>query len=345
MKVLNWARSRINCNKSAQIFSWHIFQMPMGDTNVTPTSLNPSRLATIKSWAAESPPSRKTLVVLHVRHNQLFHRHIGQHCSCWCWFRFSTLPPINRFTIPVRVSSGIWHAYPKDTSILPYGRRLQIRVIIQSNEQQHPETEVGNMQHFWGQDLESRLKWMLSGDNDSSLSVPHEIFFNSCVYKSAVQDALSWWKTNEFDAFLIGRGIRSYYEGNASLVFLSYETRVEFLGDCSKTSPRTGGESWISCISSWDNTCVATILKNVCPFLERSLINLKWFGEFPIDNFDLLLIRLDKTVQRLLFITGLNTYELAVKLVQLVHVKTFYSPSRPRGRTSCLCPHHKGADP
>ena len=30
------------------------------------------------------------------------------------------------------------------------------------------------MQHFWGQDLESRLEWMLN--NSSSLSVPHEKF-------------------------------------------------------------------------------------------------------------------------------------------------------------------------
>ena len=26
-------------------------------------------------------------------------------------------------------------------------------------------------------------------------------------------------------------------------------------------------------------------------------------------------------------------------------IETFYSPSRPRGRPSCLCPHHKGAGP
>ena len=44
-------------------------------------------------------------------------------------------------------------------------------------------------------------------------------------------------------------------------------------------SPRTGGESWISCISASDNTCVPTIFKNVSPFLERSLINLIWFRE------------------------------------------------------------------
>ena len=47
-------------------------------------------------------------------------------------------------------------------------------------------------------------------------------------------------------------------------------------------SQRTGGESWISCI---------------------------------------LLILLDETVLRLLVRTGLNEYELAMKLVQLVHLK------------------------
>ena len=54
-----------------------------------------------------------------------------------------------------------------------YRRRFQIR---QSSEQKHPETAVGNMQHFLGQDLESRLEWMLSGENNSSLSVPHDKF-------------------------------------------------------------------------------------------------------------------------------------------------------------------------
>ena len=129
--VLNWTKSRINCNKSAQMFSWHLFQMPMRDTNVTPMLLNPSRLATIrvKSWAADSPPSRKILVVLLVWHDQICRSHIGQHGSCWFWFRFSTLPPIDPFTIPVRVPSGIWHAYTQD--ILPYGCRFQIRIIRQ----------------------------------------------------------------------------------------------------------------------------------------------------------------------------------------------------------------------
>ena len=79
--------------------------------------------------------------------------------------------------------------------------------------------------------------------------------------------------------------------------------------------PKTGGESWISCMYSWDNTCVTKILKNVCPFLERSLMNLIWYGEFPIDNCGLFLIRLDETVRRLLVRTGLNEYELAVNSI------------------------------
>ena len=39
---------------------------------------------------------------------------------------------------------------------------------------------------------------------------------------------------------------------------------------------RTGWESWISCMSSWDSTswCVTTILKNVCQFLECSLMQI-----------------------------------------------------------------------
>ena len=62
-------------------------------------------------------------------------------------------------------------AYPQD--ILPYGRRFQIR---QRSEPKHSETAVGNMQHFRGQDLESKLAWMMSGDNSTSLSVPHDKF-------------------------------------------------------------------------------------------------------------------------------------------------------------------------
>ena len=54
----NCTKSRLNCNKSAEISSGHLFQMPIGYTNATPMPLNPSRFATIKSWAAESLPSR-----------------------------------------------------------------------------------------------------------------------------------------------------------------------------------------------------------------------------------------------------------------------------------------------
>ena len=95
---LNCNKCRLNCNKSAQIFTGHLFQMPMGNTNSSPMSLNPSRFATIKSWAAESPPSRTTLVVSHLRNDHLCHRHNGQHCSCWCRSRLSTMPPIDPYT-------------------------------------------------------------------------------------------------------------------------------------------------------------------------------------------------------------------------------------------------------
>ena len=124
----------------------------------------------------ESPPSRTTLVVRHLRHDQLCHRHNGQHGSCWCWSRFSILPPpiepftrdlvIDRswmFPFEVVPSGGIWHEYPQD--ILPYGRRFPIR---QSSERKHSETAVGNMQRFRRQALQSRLEWMLHGVNNSS---------------------------------------------------------------------------------------------------------------------------------------------------------------------------------
>ena len=57
-------------------------------------------------------------------------------------------------------------------------------------------------------------------------------------------------------------------------------------------------------------------IENCVLFLERSLINLIWFGEVPINDFGLRLICLDETVRRLLVKTGLKEYELAVKLVQ-----------------------------
>ena len=70
----------------------------MGDTNATPVPVNPSRFATIKSSEEESPPSLTTLVVRYLLHYQLCHRHNGQHSSCWCWSRLSTLPPVDPFT-------------------------------------------------------------------------------------------------------------------------------------------------------------------------------------------------------------------------------------------------------
>ena len=71
-----------------------------------------------------------------------------------------------------------------------------------------------------------------------------------------------------------------------------------------------------------------TILKIVHPFLEHSLINLILFKEFPIDNFGLLLMCLDETVWRLLVRIDLSKYELAVKLVQLVHLHAQEGPEK-----------------
>ena len=75
-------------------------------------------------------------------------------------------------------------------------------------------------------------------------------------------------------------------------------------------------------MSSLDNTYWTTILKKVHPFLERSLVNLIWIGEFFIDNLGLLLIRLDETVWRPIVRTGLydSEYELAIKLVPLMNL-------------------------
>ena len=39
-------------------------------------------------------------------------------------------------------------------------------------------------------------------------------------------------------------------------------------------SPPSSAQPACSWMSSSDNTCVTTILKNVCPFMEHSLINL-----------------------------------------------------------------------
>ena len=63
------------------------------------------------------------------------------------------------------------------------------------------------------------------------------------------------------------------------------------------------------------------------PFLGRSLINWIWFEDFlrVINYFGPLLMRLDETVRKLLFSTGLKKYEVAMKLVQLLHL-------HPQGR-------------
>ena len=137
--------------------------MPMGDTNATPVPMNPSRFAMIKSWEAESPPSRTTLVVRYLRHDQLCHRHNGQYCSCWCWSRLLTLPGDNHLTPSLRISSSAGAKCSRSNSIRTltsksarYRRCVQIR---QFSERKHPRNcgLQGNMQHFRGQDLESRL--------------------------------------------------------------------------------------------------------------------------------------------------------------------------------------------
>ena len=61
------------------------------------------------------------------------------------------------------------------------------------------------------------------------------------------------------------------------------------------------GESWISWMSSRDSTYGPTILKKV---------------------------HLDETIQRLLVRTDLNEYELAAKLVQLMHLHTQGRPDK-----------------
>ena len=65
--------------------------------------------------------------------------------------------------------------YPPD--ILPYRSCFQI---TQISEWQLPATAAGNMHHFLEvrleQDLEIRFQYMLSGENNSSLSVQHNKF-------------------------------------------------------------------------------------------------------------------------------------------------------------------------
>ena len=54
--------------------------------------------------------------------------------------------------------------------------------VVKNGSIQKQQLSTGNMQHFWGQNLESRLEGMLSGEYNSNLSVPHDKF--------SVQDAL-----------------------------------------------------------------------------------------------------------------------------------------------------------
>ena len=48
-----------------------------------------------------------------------------------------------------------------------------------------------------------------------------------------------------------------------------------------------------------------------------------------------------------MIISHMNSCIWIIHMAEFIHeflcIETFYSPSRPRGRPSCLCPHHKGA--
>ena len=179
--VQNCTKSGQNGNKSAQIFSGYWFHLPMGDTNATPVPVNPSRFATNKpkSWEAESPPSWTTVVVRYLCHQLTPSLRISSLAGAKC-SRSSSIRNLTSISARCR-------------------RRFQIR---QSSERKHPETAVGNMRHFRGhwQDLENRLEWMLSGENNSSLSAPHDKFSihahinHLCRMLFPVEDCRRTWR-------------------------------------------------------------------------------------------------------------------------------------------------------
>ena len=51
-------------------------------------------------------------------------------------------------------------------------------------------------------------------------------------------------------------------------------------------------------------------------------------------------IRLNQRISEL----SLNNTQNNSCVIRCISMYTFYSPSRPRGRPSCLCPHHNGAE-
>ena len=91
--------------------------------------------------------------------------------------------------------------------------------------------------------------------------------FNSWVYQSPVQDAHSWWRTSPFFNWQdIGLG-----RGKPSKHFLGLFQQMREKPDpdwiCERLQPKVTGilgeVSWISWISSWENTYEATKLKNL----------------------------------------------------------------------------------
>ena len=255
--LLNCMNSGLSCNKC-------ISKLPMSDTNATPMPLNPSPFATIKLWAAESLPSRTTLVVRHLLYDQLCHRH--NHGSCWCWSRFSTLPPVDPITRNLVMGRSWMFPFEFHQEFDAHIRQKFCLIaavrIRQSSERKHPETAVGNMQHFQEQDLDwVDVEWI---QQQQLVSSTWQVF-HSCVYKSHVQDALSWWKTDELGAFLIGRGKRtkhiiSLFQLMRLIMREEPDSGWVLWTIAANHSPRMGAESWIFCMSSWDNRCVTTIL-------------------------------------------------------------------------------------
>ena len=118
------------------------------------------------------------------------------------------------------------------------------------------------MQHFRGQPLEWRQQQQL-------VSSTWQVF-NSCVYKSPAQDALSWWKNQPGRPTSLAHS--SMVEGTNETYPWSFSANKRGARP-GLNSWTTGGESWISCMSSWDQNVEKC---EPVPGMQRDKLDMIW---------------------------------------------------------------------
>ena len=181
--------------------------------------------------------------------------------------------------------------------ILPYDRRLQIR---QSSDRKHPETAVGNMQHFQSQ-----------APMETTITACQLTQFHMTSFKISIHayTSINHLCRMHFPSGRLTNFAHPLLVTNEPhpLSFSANESGARPGWVLELLQPNVTKDGW----RILDFLCAFLRYymrnhnkKHVRPFLERSLINLIWFGEFSFDNFGLLMIRLDETFRRLLVRTG-----------------------------------------